>query len=116
PVTRRHPVMTLSMGFRSLVSRLPAISLQECWLFPWQDCLLLNTPAFPGHTTTHDRFHVTSLASSHSEWSDYCGLPHLAYRIALRTPTTCPPSPCGRLSRPPWWGVTPTTTMGTPWP
>jgi len=23
-------------------------------------------------------------------------------------------SPCTRLSRPPWWGVTPTTTMGTP--
>src|SRR4051812_14547057 len=29
---------------------------------------------------------------------------------------TCPPSPCVRLSRTPWWGVTPTTTMGTPSP
>ena len=24
------------------------------------------------------------------------------------------PSPCGRLSRPPWWGATPTTTTGPP--
>ncbi len=41
---------------------------------------------------------------------------------ALRLPhggcglTTCAPSPCGRPSRPPWWIVTSTTTMGTPFP
>ena len=29
---------------------------------------------------------------------------------------TCPPSPCQRLSRCPWWVVTPTTTMRTPSP
>jgi hypothetical protein len=32
--------------------------------------------------------------------------------IVLRAHWT--PSPCGRLSRPPWWGVTPTTTTGPP--
>jgi hypothetical protein len=114
PVTRHHPVMMLSMGFRSLISLLPAIQLQGCWLLPWQDSHLLNTPAFPGRTTTHDRFRVTSLASNHSEWSGYCGIPHRAYRIALRTPTTCRASPCARLSRAPWWRVTATTTTTTP--
>ena len=35
----------------------------------------------------------------------------------LRHPVTCAPWPCRRLSRPPWWVVTPTTTTGTlsPW-
>ena len=45
-------------------------------------------------------------------------------RSALRIPpgirsssTAWPPSPCGRLSRPPWRGVTPATTTGplSPW-
>ena len=36
--------------------------------------------------------------------------------LGLRCPVTCAPSPCGRLSRPPWCGVTRTTTMGTPSP
>jgi len=29
---------------------------------------------------------------------------------------TCSTLPCGRLSRPPWWVVTPTTNIGTPSP
>jgi hypothetical protein len=29
---------------------------------------------------------------------------------------TCAPSPCGRLSRPPWQAVTPASTTGTPSP
>src|SRR5664279_3777404 len=41
---------------------------------------------------------------------------------ALRIPAfpdvldTCATLPCERLSRSPWWGVTPTTTIGTPSP
>jgi hypothetical protein len=31
---------------------------------------------------------------------------------ALPLRSRCPPLPCGRLSRPPWWDVTPTTTTG----
>ena len=38
---------------------------------------------------------------------------HHAHFPAL-LPSTCAPSPCGRLSRPPRWAVTPTTTTGTP--
>ena len=47
---------------------------------------------------------------------DRFGALHYAYLAALRCPVTCAPSPCGRLSRPPWWVVAPTTTMGTPSP
>src|SRR5207249_3889405 len=91
--------------------------------------------------TTHDRFRITSLASDSCataqdhrsaciEWcvlnrqatsasvspdTQYrCGVSHLAYLTVAAYRVTCPPSPCGRLSRPPGWGVTPTTTMGTP--
>src|SRR3954454_570079 len=40
-----------------------------------------------------------------------CGLTHHAHLPAFECPITWPPSPdCGRFSRPPWWGVTPTTT------
>jgi len=39
-----------------------------------------------------------------------CGLLHYAYLASLDIAITCAPSPCGRLSRPPWWDVTPTTT------
>src|SRR5262249_17812940 len=44
----------------------------------------------------------------------YCfGLSHHAHLLAFGYPITWPPSPdCGRLSRPPWWGVTPTTSAG----
>jgi hypothetical protein len=42
------------------------------------------------------------------------GVLHYAYLAALRCPATCAPSPCGRLSRPPWWVVAPTTTTSTP--
>ena len=47
---------------------------------------------------------------------DRFGVLHYAYLPALRCPATCAPSPCRRLSRPPWWGATPTTTMSTPSP
>jgi hypothetical protein len=42
--------MALLMGFRHLVSRLPAILANGLWLLPMQDYLLLNTPAFSGRT------------------------------------------------------------------
>jgi hypothetical protein len=45
---------------------------------------------------------------------DRFGALHYAYLAALRCPATCAPSPCGRLSRPPWWVVAPTTTTSTP--
>src|SRR5664280_3797520 len=44
------------------------------------------------------------------------GALHYAYLPVLRYPVTYAPLPCGRLSRPPWWVVTPTTTTGTPSP
>jgi hypothetical protein len=44
------------------------------------------------------------------------GVLHYAYLPALKYPITWPPWPCRRLSRPPWWGVTPTTTAGPPSP
>ena len=46
------------------------------------------------------------------------GVLHYAYLPASGHPSTAwPPSPCGRLSRPPWRGVTPATTTGplSPW-
>ena len=46
------------------------------------------------------------------------GVLHYAYLPASGNPSTAwPPSPCGRLSRPPWRGVTPATTTGplSPW-
>ena len=45
---------------------------------------------------------------------DRFGVLHYAYLAALGRPATCAPSPCGRLSRPPWWVVAPTTTTSTP--
>src|SRR5262249_19325276 len=39
-----------------------------------------------------------------------CGALHYAYLPTWWCPITWPPSPCGRLSRPPWPGVTPATT------
>ena len=54
----------------------------------------------------------------------HAGFPLPFRRSALRIPpasghpsTAWPPSPCGRLSRPPWRGVTPATTTGplSPW-
>src|SRR4029453_2867095 len=42
------------------------------------------------------------------------GSSHLAFLTIPAYRVTCPTSPCERLSRPPWWGVTPTTTIGTP--
>jgi hypothetical protein len=42
--------MALLMGFRHLVSLLPAILANGLWLLPMQDYLLLNTPAFSGRT------------------------------------------------------------------
>ena len=45
------PKMRLSRGCRRLVSRPPALRAPGLWLFPWEVSLLLNTPAFAGHTT-----------------------------------------------------------------
>src|SRR6185437_13132749 len=45
-----------------------------------------------------------------------CGALHYAYLTISRCPVTWPPSPCRRLSRPPWPGVTPATTTGPPSP
>ena len=51
----------------------------------------------------------------HSNESLCCyGVPHLAYLPGSGHATTCATSPCARLSRAPWWGVTPTSTIGTP--
>ena len=36
--------------------------------------------------------------------------------LSLTPRSTCAPSPCGRLSRPPWRAATPATTTGTPSP
>ncbi len=47
---------------------------------------------------------------------DSVGAPHLAYLAVVVVANTCLPSPCRRLSRPPWSGVTPTTTMEAPLP
>jgi hypothetical protein len=44
------------------------------------------------------------------------GALHYAYLPALDLVTTCAPSPCSRLSRPPRQVVTPATTTGTPSP
>ncbi len=41
---------------------------------------------------------------------------HYAYLASLDIVDTCATWPCKRLSRSPWWGVTPTTTTGTPSP
>ena len=40
----------LSSDSRSSVSFPPADHTTGLWFLPWRDCLLLNTPAFAGHT------------------------------------------------------------------
>jgi len=45
-----------------------------------------------------------------------CGISHLAYLTIIDIQSICSTSPCERLSRSPWWDVTPTTTIGTPLP
>jgi hypothetical protein len=45
---------------------------------------------------------------------DRFGVLHYAYLPVFGYPVACAPSPCGRLSRPPWCGVNRTTAMGTP--
>ena len=73
--------------------------------------------------TKRDRFRITSLSSSHScHLAATSDLQHHFWLSAFRVPhggfglTTCAPSPLGWLSHPPWWIVTSTTTMGTPFP
>jgi len=51
-----------------------------------------------------------------NDGQDCFGGLHFAYLTVLFIPITCRPSPCVRLSRTPWWGVTPTTTMAAPSP
>jgi hypothetical protein len=41
---------------------------------------------------------------------------HYAYLSIVLIEDTWVPSPCKRLSRFPWWGVTPTTTTNPPSP
>jgi hypothetical protein len=55
------------------------------------------------------RHQSTSNRRTHSPRAASCRK-HYAYLPALRCPITWPPSPCGRLSRPPWPVVTPATT------
>src|ERR1035438_7081703 len=59
-----------------------------------------------------------TLPAAFTEYTQYrFGVLHYAYLPVIRCPVTCAPSPCRRLSRPPWCGVNRTTTMGTlsPW-
>src|SRR5215475_3297600 len=59
------PQMVWSRGFRKLVSRPPALRATGLWLFPWEVSLLLNTLAFPGHTSGRSLFNESgSLRSS----------------------------------------------------
>ena len=58
------------------------------------------------------------LAACTQDFRRRFGVLHYAYLLASGNPSTAwPPSPCGRLSRPPWRGVTPATTTGplSPW-
>src|SRR4029453_17245160 len=92
------PQMRLSSGFRRLVSRPPALRAPGLWLFPWEVSLLLNTPAFAGHTTGQDPFGVIRLSRSPRR--------HASVRIVVRSDdfsksthsdvgqTPCGPSPC----------------------
>ena len=50
------PRKTLSIGFKVLVSLHPAIQTTGLLTLPRQVYLLLNTPAFAGHTTAYDGF------------------------------------------------------------
>ena len=49
-VTRNHPLMALSVGFRVSVSLHPATQVTGLRLLPRWDCLPLSVPAFPGRT------------------------------------------------------------------
>ena len=66
--------------------------------------------------TARDSFDVKQLASGQIDGQLQYGYSHLAYRVAVVHPTTCRASPCERLSRSPWCGVTRTTTITTPSP
>ena len=79
-----------------------------------------------GHLSAHPALQRLSTCSSRlaSACRVHAGFPSPFRRFALRIPpgirssfTAWPPSPCGRLSRPPWRGVTPATTTGplSPW-
>jgi hypothetical protein len=64
-----------------------------------------------------------ALSSSHScRLAATSDLQHHFWLSAFRVPhggfglTTCAPSPLGWLSHPPWWIVTSTTPIGTPFP
>src|SRR5262249_16118108 len=47
---------------------------------------------------------------------DRFGALHCAFLAFAEYQVTCAPSPCAGLSPAPWWDVTPTTTMSTPFP
>jgi hypothetical protein len=56
---------------------------------------------------------VTGSVDDFHQGFGYLHYAYLPFRIVL---DTCATLPCERLSRSPWWGVTPTTTIGTPSP
>ena len=68
--------------------------------------------------TAHDSFAVKPLSSDRlsNDGQFGFGAPHLAYLTAPGHPVTWATSPWARLSRAPWWNVTPTRTLGPPSP
>ena len=54
--TRPHPADEVVERLQSVGCPSPCAPTPGRWLFPWQVCLLLNTPAFAGHTTGRDTF------------------------------------------------------------
>ena len=73
------PRKTLSIGFRVLVSLHPLSKLRGFGLLPRQVYLLLNTPAFAGHTTDHESFLGIAAASPRCTFGpsqQICRTPH----------------------------------------
>src|SRR5664279_1128590 len=71
-----------------------------------------------GQVTTLTRSHVVDISRpsnprTHLPRATSCRK-HYAYLPFRIVVDTCATLPCERLSRSPWWGVTPTTTIGTP--
>ena len=69
-VTRNHPLMALSVGFRVSVSLHPATQATGPRLLPRRDFLPLSVPAFPGRTGLLSVHFTLRLACSPSRLSD----------------------------------------------
>jgi len=87
PDNSHSPEVRLSRGFRPSVSLRPALQLRGFRFLPRQDCLLLNTPAFPGRATVRAPFN----AHGSSSWqgllrSSEDFLTELANKLDGRTP------------------------------